>query len=118
MVPFEAAEQYGNKGRYPCKSFSVTSTFEGLLLPREKPSLLSSLRSVPTPRPRAFYFLSVDRLTSPLPREQLRDNPVGDHLVNYPRHRSTLPSATSLIPSSRRGVSDFNVVYRVYRDDD
>lgn len=28
-------EQYGNKGRYPCKSFSVTSTSASLLLPRE-----------------------------------------------------------------------------------
>lgn len=27
-----------------------------------------------------------NRLTSPLPREELRDNPVGDHLVNHPHH--------------------------------
>lgn len=48
-VSFEAGEQYGNKGRYPCKSFSVTSTFEGLLLPRED---LLSFDPLPT-----FYFL-------------------------------------------------------------
>lgn len=46
---FWGCEQYGNKGPYPCKSFSVTSTFTSLLLSRESPVSFSSWPSPPSP---------------------------------------------------------------------